>query len=159
MAYSHVVAELDDALGKPVAIFMDLSERELQSRFVKPYKRGIDLVSENSLYPVRRLRKVHVIQTENVSAQELAEVQRKSREDIDNLNRGSSHAVFLLPGYGYDPEDIVHAGADITQTVLTGPPGTKAGNSIAQLIVNNAWVVTIGGGMVVALLVWYFKLT
>jgi hypothetical protein len=158
MPYFHVVAELDDALGKPVAIFMDLDQRELRTQFLKPYERGIDLVSQNSLYPVRRLRKIHVIQTEALSEHELKEVQRKSREEIDRLNRDSS-VVFVSAGHGYDPEDIVYAGTDVTQVFIDGPPGTKAGNSLVASVMNNGWVVAIGGGVVVALLVWFFKLS
>jgi hypothetical protein len=157
MPYFHVVAEFDDAPEKPVAIFMDLSRTELQAQFIKPYERGSDLASKNSIYPVRRLRKIHVIQTEKPSEQELAEVQRKSREEIDELNRDSP-VLFLSVGYGYESQDIVETGADITQVVIKGPPGSKAGGPAVAALLNNGWVVGIGGGMVVAVLVWLFKL-
>lgn len=157
MPYFHVVVELDGEPNKQVAIFVDLSRTELESQFIKPYDRGIDLVSKNLILPARRLRRVHVIQTDRQSELELREVQRKSREANDELNRDSP-VLFLSLGSGYKPEDIVEAGTDITQTVIKGPPGTKPGGAVITAILNNGWVVGIGGGMVVAVLVWLFKL-
>lgn len=153
MPYFHVVAELDDAPNKPAVIFIDLSRTELQNQFVTPYERGTDLFSKNSILPVRRLRKLYVIQTEERSEQELLEVQRKSRETNDALNRDSL-VQFLYLGSGYKPEDIVEAGTDITQAVVNGPPGSKPGGPVFKALLNNGWVV----GMVVAVLVWFLKL-
>ena len=157
MPYFHVVAELDDAPNKPVAIFIDLSRTELQNQFITPYERGTDLVSKNAIFPIQRLRKLHVIQTQERSEQELLEVQRKSREANDARNRDSP-VLFLSVGSGYEPEDIVEAGTDITQAVVNGPPGSKPGEQVFKALLNNGWVVGIGGGMVVAVLVWLFKL-
>lgn len=157
MSYFHIVAELDEAPEKPVAIFMNLDRNELRTRFLKPYERGTDLLSGNAIFPVRQLRKIQVIQTEERSEQELVKVQRKSRAEIDELNRDSS-VVFVSVGYGYEPQDIIHAGVDVTHTVIHGPPGSKGASSAVSALLNNGWVVGIGGGLVVAVLVWLFKL-
>lgn len=157
MPFFHVVAELDDAPGKPVMVFSDLSRQELQAKFVEPYERGIDLLSGNSIVPIRRLRKIHIVQTNELSEAELARLRRQSKQELDDLNRDSP-VVFLSLGDGHEPQDIVLVGTDISEAIISGPPGTKVSDSAITALLNNGWVVGIGGGMIVALLVWYFNL-
>lgn len=158
MPFFHVVAELDDAPGKPVALFSDLSRQELQTRFVGPYERGIDLLSGNSIFPVRRLRKIRIVQTNEPSEAALAKLRLQNKQELDELNRDSS-VLFLSIGDGHEVHDVVQIGTDITETIVSGPPGSKAGGSAVGALLNNGWVVGIGGGMIVAILVWYFNLS
>jgi hypothetical protein len=154
MPYFHVLAGLDQSPEALIAIFMDLSESELKTRFVKPYSRGQDVVSKNNIFAVKSLRKLHVIRTERQSDAELLDIQRSSREAIDRINRESRDIVFISAGQGYKPEDIVHGGADVTETYISGPPGSASRSSFGTLV-NNGWVVGVGGGLLVAALAWF----
>lgn len=155
MTFFHVVATFESRPEEPVSVFMNLSDSDLKARFLKPYARGEDLVSGNRILPVKSIRKVHVIRTERQSEPELADLQLKSRAEIDELNRKSQHAVFIMLGAGYKDEDIVHTGTDVTAQFISGPPGAKDTVARVGSLLNNGWVVGVGGGMLVAALAWW----
>jgi hypothetical protein len=155
MVFFHVVATFEDRPEEPVSVFMNLSDRDLKARFLKPYLRGEDLVSGNRILRVKSIRKVHIIRTERQSEHELANLQRKSRAEIEEINRKSRHAVFIVLGVGYKDEDIVHTGLDVTAQLISGPPGARDTVSRFSSLLNNGWVVTVGGGTLVAALVWW----
>jgi hypothetical protein len=155
MPFFHVIAAFDQEPEKQLAIFMDLSESELKSRFLKPYARAQDLVSGNQIFAVRSLRKIHIIRTERESAAELSDLQRKSREEVEEINRRSEHVVFIALGEGHEQQDIVHTGTDVTAQLIIGPPGAKGKVAALASLFNNGWVVGVGGGMVVTALAWW----
>ena len=153
MSFFHVIAAFEDRPKELVSVFMDLSRRDLKTRFLKPYARGENLVSGNHILPVRSIRIVRVIATERQSKSELEDLQRESRAKIDELNRKSKDAVFILLGVGYKDEDIVYTGTDVTAQFINVAPGAK--DMVARVIsfLNNGWVVAVGGGILVGALV------
>jgi len=55
-------------------------------------------------------------------------------------------------GSGWDAEDIVEAGEDVTSKYSTGPPGLGPSLIFRLLsILNSPWIVAIGGGLIVAI--------
>ncbi len=153
MSFFHVIATFEDRPEEFVSVFMDLSDRDLKVRFLKPYARGEDLVSGNHILPVRSIRKVHVVETERKSELELADLQRVSRARIDEINRNSQDCVLIMLGVGYKDTDIIHTGTDVTAQFIAGPPGAKDMVARAISFLNNGWVVGLGVGLLLAVLV------
>jgi hypothetical protein len=149
MSYFHVIAKLNSNKDQS-CIFSDLSSKELNKKFIKPYEKGLDFLSQNTVVRVSELEAIHIIETENNIDIELKVIQLKSREKIDRINR-ESNVKFLSIGRGYGQEDIIEAGTDVTQTYIKGPPGYSKitlpnflGGSLLK------WFSGIFGGLVVA---------
>jgi hypothetical protein len=120
--FYHVLAAIGD--GKVQMLFSDLSSAELNRSFVKQYRRGQTFFAGQQLVKPSELRTVQVVET---SEREATARERLNRDDlarIDALNR-SSNIVFISPGIGYEPEDLVEAGADVTREYLTRGPGSS----------------------------------
>ena len=121
MSYFHVIAKLSSNKEQS-CVFYDLSSTELNQKFLKPYEKGLDFLSQNTVVRVNELEAIHIIETENNIDTELKAIQRRSREEIDRINR-ESNVKFLSLGRGYAQEDIIEAGVDVTQKHIKGPPG------------------------------------
>lgn len=121
MSHFHVIAKLNSNTDQS-CIFSDLSLSELNKKFIKPYKKGLDFLSQNILVKVNELESIHIIETVNNMDTELNAIQKKSREEIDKINNESNITFFSL-GRGYAQEDIIEAGVDVTQKYINGPPG------------------------------------
>jgi len=148
MTYHHVLVAVEHDPAKLKCVFEDLSEQELMKQFVTPYRKGQDIFSDNEIIPVSDIRKVHVVRTEQTNEVEREAINQQSLQRIDELNRSSDSVVIISPGHGYDPEDILEAGQDVTATYLKGPSG-QAGTIHRML--NNSWVVSIVTGVIVAI--------
>lgn len=121
MSYFHVIAKLNSNKDQS-CVFSDLSSKELNENFIKPYENGLDFLSKNTVIRVSELEAIHIIETEDNIDIELKVIQRKSREEIDQINR-KANIRFLSLGRGYSLEDIIESGADVTQKYIKGPPG------------------------------------
>jgi hypothetical protein len=159
MPYYHVLLRFDDAPERDRCVFSDLSESDLKARFVTPYKRGKNFLSESEVIEVSRIRKTTIICTNDPSESELKGIQEKSRKEIDEINRTSSSVFFVSAGPGYDPEDVAEAGVDVTATFITGPPGEGDRLALVTAIINHPWISAIGTGLIVAALAWLLGLT
>jgi hypothetical protein len=126
MPYFHVIAKATSE-DKFSCLFSDLSSENLAKKFVKPYEKGEKFFSGNDIYSPADLRSIKIIKTERTDQVERDELNRKHREEIDEINRSSQHPVFISLGGGYEPEDIADAGEDVTHSLIKGPPGFKAG--------------------------------
>lgn len=126
MAYHHVIAKIGHH-DKFRVLFADLSLPELEKRFIAPYERGVSFFSGNDLVAPIDFRSVRVIKTERTEQEEREHINKESCAQIDKMNRMSNGMLFISPGRGYDPEDIVEAGEEITHSIIKGPPGFRAG--------------------------------
>ncbi|MEI2299349.1 hypothetical protein [Ensifer sp. MJa1] len=149
--YFHVVVRTKDDKKKPVFLFGDLSEGELRTKFLKPYRRGGKLFVENAIIDVADLASIKIIETAQPKDDVLEEMQETSRKAIDKMNRESGTFVIMSIGVGYRDTDIEHDGDDVTSQFITDGPGTAS--QLFQ-IMNNNWTMTIGGGVLVALFSW-----
>jgi hypothetical protein len=156
MPFYHVLITFADAPGKSQCVLSDLSEQQLQTQFVTPYKKGKDILCGTEVVWVGRIKTVQIIRTDKKSEEERSAIQEQSFTEIQELNRRSDSLVIISPGYGYEPEDIAKAGMDITLQYIAGAPGHAVSGGISGLL-NNQWVVAIGTGLIVAALVWWFK--
>jgi hypothetical protein len=137
-------------------MFADLSEKELRTRFVAPYRRGKDLLCGSEVVAVSRIRTVGIVRTADTSDRELKRIQEKSRKETDQLNRSSTSVVFLDLGRGYNLEEISEAGQDVTSTFILSPPGHGDRRTVVAAVLNHSWISAIGTGLIVATLLWWF---
>ncbi len=159
MPYHHVLLRFDGEPEKDRCVFSDLSESDLQARFLTPYKRRKNFLSGSEVIEISRLRKSTIICTNEPIETELRRIQEKSRAEDDEFNRTSSGVVILSMGRGYAPEDIAEAGVDVTSTFISGPPGYGDRLALVSAVMNHPWISAIGTGLIVAALAWILGLT
>jgi hypothetical protein len=155
-AYYHVLVSFQDEPKTVRCLFADLSEKELRTRFVAPYRRGKDLLCGTEVVAVSRIRTVGIVRTADTSDIELKRIQEKSRKETEQLNRSSTSVVFLDLGRGYNLEDVSEASEDVTSTFILGPPGHGDRWTVLAAVLNNPWISGIGAGLILAALLWWF---
>ena len=149
MPYYHVLVELRDTPRKVRCVFSDLTAKELEAKFLKPYRRGRNTLSGASVIDVMAITSTRIIETSRPSGVELQEIQQKSHREIDEFNNNSNSLILISPGRGYEPEDIGEAGVEVTTRFINSPPGVARYN-LASKILNHPWVIAIAGGILVA---------
>lgn len=151
--FLHVVVKLSGE-PKPRCLFSDLSSSDLRSKFVRPYRSGQSIMVGNRVVSLSQVTEVRIIQTAANMATSLKEVQRESLNRIERFNREVHGAFLISAGSGWEDEDIVETGEDVTANYVQGPPGHGlsgwAGTAIA--FAKDQWVVTIGGGLMLLLI-------
>lgn len=154
MSLHHVLLTLSESPSKPRCVLSDLSEQQLQTQFVAPYRKGKNTLCGNEVIQVTNIKNVQIIRTKLPSEVERSAMQDRSFKDIQKFNRGSDSVTIISPGHGYEQEDIAEAGEDVTSQYIIGPPGYANSGSLREIL-NNPWVVTIGTGLIVAALAWW----
>jgi hypothetical protein len=144
MPFHHVIAKIDGE-DKFRCLFSDLSASDLQKRFIVPYERGKSFFSGNDLISANDLRSLHIVRTQRSDQIERDEINRADRAYIDKINRSGNGMFIISLGGGYEPQDIIQAGEDVTHTLIKGPPRFKAGIWAPSMKVL-AWV----GGIIAA---------
>lgn len=125
---------------------------ELRKQFMGPYRRGATILCGREVVDLAQVKTVTIIRTQRSRDEELEDLQEKSRRRVDDFNRGSQSVVLISPGHGYDADDIVEAGEDVTADYISGPPG---GPTLFGSMVNHPWTLTVLGGLIVPALVWW----
>lgn len=120
MAYHHVIAKVG-AEDKWRVLFSDLSEDQLKKCFIRAYASGKQFLSGHEVVASQDLRSVQIVRTEGT---EQVVRDRINEEDLAHIRKLNSTGdlVIISPGRGYEPEDILDAGADVTSTYIKGPP-------------------------------------
>src|SRR5690606_35465887 len=106
--YFHVLLSLRDSSEQTRCILSDLSEADLKSKFVVPYRRGSSILCGKEVIELSNACKVTLIRTAEPIAVELKKIQDASRRHYHELNRNSP-VLFVGLGRGYELEDIVEA--------------------------------------------------
>ncbi len=120
--FYHVLGAVGD--GKVKMLFSDLSAIELEKEFVTPYRRNKTFFSGSQIVNPSELRAVQIIETTMREDDARQRINQKSLAQIEEINR-TSGVMIISPGQGYEPEDLVEAGKDVTRTYLTGGPGSS----------------------------------
>lgn len=154
MPFHHVIAKIGTEENFR-CLFSDLSIADLHKRFVVPYEQGKSFFSGNDLIAPCDLRSLHIIRTQRLDQTERDEINRIERANIDEINRSNDGFYFFSVGGGYEPQDILQVGNDITHIVINGPPGFKAGRWVPS-IKFLAWVGGIIATVFAAGLVKWF---
>ena len=156
MAYHHVLLTLADAPDKPRCVLLDLTEKQLQIQFVTPYEKGKDILCGSEIIRISNIKRIQIIRTGKTNEIERNDFRERISQENEEFNRQSNSSVIIGIGCGYEPEDITEAGEDVTTQYISGLPGHASSNTFRELI-NHPWVITIGGGLIVAALVWWFR--
>tara|TARA_R110000850_G_scaffold276394_1_gene418362 strand:+ start:2215 stop:2685 length:471 start_codon:yes stop_codon:yes gene_type:complete len=120
------VGQVGEVFPHRRVLFKDLTRRELVKRFIKPYEKGGDFLSDNhDIIPLSFLRTIEIIRTEYPSKIEQDELRRKEREEIERLHGPDSGYVYDSAG---DPtyRDLNKVGENVNHIFLKGQPGYKA---------------------------------
>jgi hypothetical protein len=120
--FYQVLAAIGDR--KPEMLFSDLTLEQLNKEFVKPYMRGQTFFARPSIINPSELSRIQIIETPVKEAEARDKVSQDNVAEIAEFNRTSEIMTFSI-GRGYDPEDIVEAGVDVTPTYIRGGPGSS----------------------------------
>lgn len=150
MSFYHVIVQTRSSLEFRV-LFEDLSRRQLQLKFLRPYRRGKDILCGGEIVHLNEIASVKIIFTEQASELERQCLYERSRTAIDRFNRESEGVFFLGTGHGYAPEDIEEAGADVTTRFINDVPGHSK-FSVSAFILEHAFSIfgTVIGGLILA---------
>lgn len=154
MSFYHVLITFFDSPNKPRCVLTDLSEHQLKARFVTSYRKGKDILCGTEVVRIGDIKSVQIICTGKKIEEELLAIQKQSLIENQEFNSQSHSVIIISPGYGYEQEDIVEAGVDVTSQYITGVPGHASGGFVE--LFNNQWVVAVGAGLIVAAFVWWF---
>jgi len=157
MSYYHVLGTFTDSPENTQCVLDDLSEQELKTKFVRLYKKGKDILCDKDLVRIENIKSVQIISTNKKNEDELSIIQEESFKKIQELNRQSDSIAIISLGYGYNSEDIAYVGKDVTSQYIIGSPGYETSNLILPFF-NNSWVMTIGTGLILAILVTWLGL-
>jgi len=149
MVYFHVLVKLGAASSPYEKVVTDVSESELRHTFVTKYKKGTDIFIGGRLIKVSDINSVLIVRTEESDEITRERINSDSLDRISKMNRESDGVVFISAGSGYDPEDILELGENVTSEYITEPPGSGGGFNWGE-IANHPWVITILGGLVLA---------
>lgn len=157
MPYYHVLVTFTDSPKNPHCVLDDLSEQELKTKFVKLYKKGKDILCDKDVVRIENIKSIQIIHTNKKSEDERSIIQEESFKRIQELNRQTDSIAIISLGDGYNPEDIVEAGEDVTSQYITEAPGYGASNFIFSFL-NNSWVMTISTGLILVVLIAWLRL-
>lgn len=155
MAYYQVLVAVEQNPDDLRQVFTDLGENDLKPKLVGPHNNGTSLICGNAITPVPQIRKIQIVRTVRSDEVERADLHAQSVREVDQFNRESDSVVLTSAGRGYDPQDILEAGEDVTAKYLSGHPGRPLGVR-SQEVHWQPWVVTVAGGLVVAYFIWRF---
>lgn len=147
--YFHVVVRLK-AETSPLFLFGDLSKKELLGCFVRPYQLGRSIMNGNDRVDLMEVASVQIICTRQDKETSLQSVREDSSKRIDDFNADAHRTgvVIMTMGAGWQDEDIVCAGEDVTSQYIKEGPG--AGTHLTNLT-KNQWIITVVGGLIVVL--------
>ncbi len=144
-AYLHVVLVLEGSEQR-VFLFGDLSERDLKKRFLHYYHLGKPVLKNNEVINLAQVKSVHIIETEDPKEESLKKLQIKSKKDIDDFNRTSQSLVLIGPGAGWDDDEIVECGKDVTSRFISAPPGQGTWSTKLLAVLHSPWLLKLIGG-------------
>lgn len=149
MTYYHVLIELHGNPKKVRCIFSDLTIKELENRFLNPYRRGQRILVGTEVIDTMAITSTTIVETNHASDIELGEIRERSRNEIDEFNKSSDSVVLISTGRGHVLEDIEEAGANVTTRFIKNPPGQGQSELFARIL-SHPWVVAVAGGIIVA---------
>ena len=145
MAYFQVLLKYESIESEYEQVFSDLSEEELKSKFIKPYYKACDILVGGKVVKMSAIAKIMIVRTKDPDNQTRDIINNLSLNRISEMNRQSDSVVFISPGSGYDPEDILEAGEDVTSEYVNGPPGSGGTINWSYLSAHPMVVAVVGG--------------
>lgn len=143
--YFHVVVCTSRAAHTPVLLFADLDESQLRKQFLKPYRKGGTVLAGGQATDVSELVAVKIVATPHPKKTALEALQQDSLSAIEQRNLQSAWPTPDTAAYGWDDEDVMYAGEDVTLGYIAGGPRSK---SALRRALRGRWSRVIAGAMV-----------
>lgn len=150
MAYYHVLIKTKDTPANIRCLSSDLTRHEFKKKFIKPYNLGRCILTKTDTFNTKAIVSIRIVETELESEIELAQIRRRSQKEMADWNSQPDAPTLICLGRGYEPEDIEEAGKDVKDKFIHTPPG-EGTHAQALRLAHNPWIVTIGSGIVIAL--------
>ncbi len=155
MPYFHVLVTVKDAPDSIRCVLADLSEREIEANFVKPYGKEESILCGNEIIDAYSLKTVRIIQTSDTSEAERSKLKDEHNRKNEEFNRSSDSLKIIGSGFRRDDEDIAEAGNDVTTEYVTGVPGyLDRKTAVARLFLDKLVVPIAVALIVAAALLW-----
>lgn len=122
--FYHVIGAMGDR--EVEMLFSDLTLKRLMREFIGPYRRGETFFAGTRVVDPSELRSVRIVETAVPEASARGKINREDLAHIVEINRTSGFTI-ISPGRGYEPDDLVEAGSDVTRAYLRGGPGSSDG--------------------------------
>lgn len=90
---------------------LDLTRQQLEDRFIRPYREGIPIIIGGKTIPPDDIERIHINETTENSDQLLPQIRAE---------RSRSGVVTFISDEWY----VTEKGTDLTDELITGPPGT-----------------------------------
>jgi len=101
---------------------LDLDDKQLEDRFLKPYREGRTIVIGGRTIPPEDIYSIKISHTEEGS--------EKILPDIRARRAGSRHVAVSISDEWY----VAKYGKDVTDDFITGPPGTEKRAGLAEIV-------------------------
>ncbi|MCO7473052.1 hypothetical protein [Stenotrophomonas maltophilia] len=118
--YHHVFVTTKGAEQK-LALFVDLSASELKTRFVRPYRRGREVLLNGRIFAMKDISWVAIRVCDERAEANLSRLQSDDRLHTDELNQGGG--LVFMERFDWTYADLVNEGEDITARYVNAPPG------------------------------------
>lgn len=109
MTYYHVRITLNKG-DSEIEVMLDLEFDEVQSRFLVPYQQGVPITVNGRTFDPSEIERIEVAKSSEKSAILIDRIRRR---------RANSRSLFFRPAEW----EIIEEGEDITNQLITGPPG------------------------------------
>lgn len=133
------------AADTPVLLFADLNESQLRKQFLKPYRKGGAVAVSGQAIDVSELVAVKIAATPHPKKTALEALQQDSLSAIEQRNLQSAWPTPDTAAYGWDDEDIMYAGEDVTLRYIASGPRSQ---SALRRALRGRWSRVIAGAMV-----------
>ena len=157
MPYLHVVISEESEPNKQRCIFHDLNEGSLASNFLKPYKRGRNILSNGEVITLSSIRKIVISQTDSDSEALLERFNDEAHKSWEkDLNGSKGYVVLGLP-FTYSYDDLATLGKNVTSQFISEAPSQAEKPPLVVAALSNVWVVGIGCAVLAAGIIAWLK--
>jgi hypothetical protein len=126
----HVIVSFDGTENKTV-LMKDLTEREVRKKFVKPYKKGIDILCGNEILSLKNLKFVQIAKTSGLMDFILDKEIDKAHQEEQDFN--DNNAVIVIgSSLHINDYNIANYGEDVTASFISEASGS--GTIIQKII-------------------------
>ncbi len=132
-------------------LLLDLSESQLQSRFVDPYLDGKDIFDSGSITRIADISRVTVLRSDLTAAETLRRMAAEHQAEIERIKREEGRNV--IGSYrGRELKELIGYCEDVTSERIVRAPGSGTRKTKLVKFLHNPWVVRVGGGSLLLLL-------
>ena len=100
---------------------LDLSEDEVEDRFLGPYRRGLPITTSGRTFALSDIERIRINRTEESSSVLIPRIRAEQQAEA----RSSGVAVIGGPTYSWY---VTTKGDNVTDELITGPPGSGVGH-------------------------------